>query len=83
MTVFDNIAFGLTVLPRRDRLNCGTAIKTKVTQLLEWCNWRAPRGSLPANFPADQKQRVALQRARSKDRKFCWMNLWRCGCRYA
>ncbi|EBT7204285.1 sulfate/thiosulfate transporter subunit, partial [Salmonella enterica subsp. enterica serovar Enteritidis str. 436] len=33
MTVFDNIAFGLTVLPRRDRPTAA-AIKTKVMQLL-------------------------------------------------
>lgn len=34
MTVFDNIAFGLTVLPRRERPNAA-AIKAKVTKLLE------------------------------------------------
>ncbi|WP_139774727.1 ATP-binding cassette domain-containing protein, partial [Salmonella enterica] len=34
MTVFDNIAFGLTVLPRRERPNAAT-IKAKVTKLLE------------------------------------------------
>ena len=33
MTVFDNIAFGLTVLPRRERPNAA-AIKAKVTKLL-------------------------------------------------
>lgn len=32
MTVFDNIAFGLTVLPRRDRPNAA-AIKAKVTKI--------------------------------------------------
>lgn len=34
MTVFDNIAFGLTVLPRRERPNAA-AIKAKVTKLHE------------------------------------------------
>lgn len=34
MTVFDNIAFGLTVLPRRERPDAA-AIKAKVTKLLE------------------------------------------------
>lgn len=34
MTVFDNIAFGLTVLPRRERPST-TVIKEKVTRLLE------------------------------------------------
>ena len=34
MTVFDNIAFGLTVLPRRERPDAAT-IKAKVTKLLE------------------------------------------------
>ncbi|VDZ77612.1 sulfate ABC transporter ATP-binding protein [Salmonella bongori] len=33
MTVFDNIAFGLTVLPRRERPNAA-AIKAKVMKLL-------------------------------------------------
>ena len=34
MTVFENIAFGLSVLPRRERPN-KAAIDKKVTQLLE------------------------------------------------
>ena len=49
MTVFDNIAFGLTVLPRRERPNAA-AIKAKVTKL-------------PAQLSGGQKQRVALARA--------------------
>ncbi len=40
MTVFDNIAFGLTVLPRRERPNAA-AIKQKVGQLLEMVQFRA------------------------------------------
>ncbi len=55
MTVFDNIAFGLTVLPRRDRPTAA-AIKTKVTQLLEMVQL-APRGSLPR--PAFRRTKTA------------------------
>ncbi len=50
MTVFDNIAFGLTVLPRRERPNAA-AIKAKVTELPEMVQrpiWRiAIRRSCP------------------------------------
>ncbi len=45
MTVFDNIAFGLTVLPRRERPNAA-AIKAKVTKLLEMVQLAHPGGSL-------------------------------------
>ena len=54
MTVFDNIAFGLTVLPRRERPNAA-AIKAKVTKLLEMVQL--------AQLSGGQKQRVALARA--------------------
>ncbi|HCM1930714.1 TPA: sulfate/thiosulfate ABC transporter ATP-binding protein CysA [Salmonella enterica subsp. salamae serovar 51:c:-] len=62
MTVFDNIAFGLTVLPRRERPTAA-AIKTKVTQLLEMVQLAHLADRFPAQLSGGQKQRVALARA--------------------
>ena len=62
MTVFDNIAFGLTVLPRRDRPNAA-AIKAKVTKLLEMVQLAHLADRYPAQLSGGQKQRVALARA--------------------
>ena len=62
MTVFDNIAFGLTVLPRRDRPSTA-AIKQKVTQLLEMVQLGHLANRYPAQLSGGQKQRVALARA--------------------
>ncbi|ARJ42858.1 sulfate ABC transporter ATP-binding protein [Pantoea alhagi] len=62
MTVFDNIAFGLTVLPRRERPSAA-AIKQKVTQLLEMVQLGHLATRFPAQLSGGQKQRVALARA--------------------
>ena len=62
MTVFDNIAFGLTVLPRRERPNAA-AIKAKVTKLLEMVQLVHLADRYPAQLSGGQKQRVALARA--------------------
>ncbi len=62
MTVFDNIAFGLTVLPRRERPNAA-AIKQKVTKLLEMVQLSHLGNRFPAQLSGGQKQRVALARA--------------------
>ncbi|MDD9849738.1 sulfate ABC transporter ATP-binding protein, partial [Escherichia coli] len=62
MTVFDNIAFGLTVLPRRERPN-KAAIDKKVTQLLEMIQLPHLAQRYPAQLSGGQKQRVALARA--------------------
>jgi sulfate transport system ATP-binding protein len=62
MTVFDNIAFGLTVLPRRERPTV-QAIKQKVTQLLEMVQLGHLANRYPAQLSGGQKQRVALARA--------------------
>ena len=61
MTVFDNIAFGLTVLPRRERPNAA-AIKAKVTKLLEMVQLAHLADRYPAQLSGGQKQRVALAR---------------------
>ncbi|MFD1801794.1 sulfate/thiosulfate ABC transporter ATP-binding protein CysA [Mixta tenebrionis] len=62
MTVFDNIAFGLTVLPKRERPSA-QAIKQKVTQLLEMVQLAHLANRYPAQLSGGQKQRVALARA--------------------
>ncbi len=62
MTVFDNIAFGLTVLPRRERPNAA-AIKQKVTQLLDMVQLGHLATRYPSQLSGGQKQRVALARA--------------------
>ncbi len=62
MTVFDNIAFGLSVLPHRKRQKTG-AIKQKVTQLLEMVQLHHLINRYPSQLSGGQKQRVALARA--------------------
>ena len=63
MTVFDNIAFGLTVLPRRERPNAA-AIKAKVTKLLEMVQLpRAYMSRFPHELSGGQRQRASLARA--------------------
>ena len=62
MTVFDNVAFGLSVRPRKDRLP-QTVISERVTRLLELVQL-APFGHrYPAQLSGGQRQRVALARA--------------------
>lgn len=62
MTVFENITFGLSVLPRRERPN-KAAIDKKVTQLLEMIQLPHLAQRYPAQLSGGQKQRVALARA--------------------
>jgi sulfate/thiosulfate transport system ATP-binding protein len=62
MTVFDNVAFGLTVKPRPQRPS-SEQIRAKVTGLLKLVqlDWLANR--LPSQLSGGQRQRVALARA--------------------
>jgi sulfate transport system ATP-binding protein len=62
MTVFENIAFGLRVKPRKDRLS-DAKIHEKVMQLLELVqlDWLADR--YPPQLSGGQRQRIALARA--------------------
>jgi len=62
MTVFDNIAFGLTVLPRRERPSAAE-IKQRVTRLLEMVQLAHLANRFPAQLSGGQKQRVAMARA--------------------
>jgi sulfate transport system ATP-binding protein len=62
MTVFENVAFGLRVRPRRTRPP-ETALRDKVTSLLQMVqlDWLSDR--LPSQLSGGQRQRVALARA--------------------
>lgn len=62
MTVFENIAFGLRVRPRRERPS-EKEIRAKVTRLLELVQlgWVANR--FPSQLSGGQRQRIALARA--------------------
>ncbi|HKZ73954.1 MAG TPA: sulfate ABC transporter ATP-binding protein, partial [Steroidobacteraceae bacterium] len=62
MTVADNIAFGLTVRPRRERPR-RAAIKAKVAELLALVQLEASASRYPAQLSGGQRQRVALARA--------------------
>ena len=66
MTVFDNVAFGLTVLPRKQRPST-QAIKQKAMQLLEMVQLSHLASRYPAQLSGGQKQRVALARALAVD----------------
>jgi sulfate transport system ATP-binding protein len=62
MSVFENIAFGLRVKPRKERLP-EQKIREKVTRLLELVqlDWLADR--YPPQLSGGQRQRIALARA--------------------
>jgi sulfate transport system ATP-binding protein len=62
MSVFENVAFGLRVRPRRERLG-RAAIRDKVQAILETVQlgWAGPRR--PDQLSGGQRQRVALARA--------------------
>lgn len=62
MSVFDNVAFGLTVLPRKQRPSVNE-IKHKVMKLLEMVQLSHLAQRFPAQLSGGQKQRVALARA--------------------
>src|SRR5271169_7159147 len=62
MTVFENIAFGMRVIPRSRRI-AESEIKSRVEDLLKLVqlDWLADR--YPAQLSGGQRQRVALARA--------------------
>ncbi len=66
MSVFENVAFGLKVKPRRERPSPGE-IRKKVQSLLELVQlgWAGDR--YPAQLSGGQRQRVALARALAVD----------------
>src|SRR6202163_4687496 len=62
MTVFENIAFGLRVRPRRQRPST-EAIEAKVRELLQLVQLDFLADRLPSQLSAGQRPRVALARA--------------------
>jgi sulfate/thiosulfate transport system ATP-binding protein len=62
MTVFENVAFGLRVRPRRERPS-GGEVKRVVKDLLDLVELGALGGRYPSELSGGQQQRVALARA--------------------
>ncbi|WP_374723405.1 sulfate/molybdate ABC transporter ATP-binding protein [Calidifontibacillus erzurumensis] len=62
MTVFDNIAFGLNVRPRKLRPS-KQEIKEKVMELLQLVKLEETADRYPSQLSGGQKQRIALARA--------------------
>ncbi len=62
MNVFENIAFGLRVLPSKKRPN-ELAIRKRVTDLLQLIQLDGYEERLPSQLSGGQRQRVALARA--------------------
>jgi sulfate transport system ATP-binding protein len=62
MTVFENVAFGLRVKPRRQR-PAEAAIRERVTRLLSLVQIEPMAGRFPNQLSGGQRQRVALARA--------------------
>jgi sulfate transport system ATP-binding protein len=62
MTVFENIAFGLRVKPKKERLP-NDEINKKVTKLLELIQLSGFANRFPWQLSGGQRQRVALARA--------------------
>jgi sulfate transport system ATP-binding protein len=62
MTVFENVAFGLRVKPRRQRPN-RRQIRAKVTELLTLVQMEHLGRRYPSQLSGGQRQRVALARA--------------------
>ncbi len=62
MTVFENIAFGLRVRPRRER-PAEAGIRSKVQALLAMIRLEGLGARLPSQLSGGQRQRVALARA--------------------
>ena len=62
MTVFDNVAFGLSVRPRRNRPG-KAAIRDRVRELLRLVQLESVGDRYPAQLSGGQRQRIALARA--------------------
>jgi len=62
MSVYDNVAFGLTVKPRRERLH-PAKIKARVMDLLKLVQLDWLASHYPSQLSGGQRQRVALARA--------------------
>src|SRR5512132_787069 len=63
MTVFENVAFGLRVKPRRDQRPREAEIRERVDRLLDLVQLDHFAGRYPSQLSGGQRQRVALARA--------------------
>ena len=68
MTVFDNVAFGLQVKPRRERRSKGE-IRDRVMELLRLIQLESHASRFPSQLSGGQRQRVALARALATEPK--------------
>ena len=62
MTVYENVAFGLSVMPRKNRPSSGE-IRSRVYRLLEMVQLEQMANRYPAQLSGGQQQRVSLARA--------------------
>lgn len=62
MSVFDNVAFGLTAMPRRSRPS-SAEIRSRVNRLLEMVQLEHLAKRYPSQLSGGQQQRVSLARA--------------------
>ena len=62
MTIFENVAFGLRILPRRERPS-SAAIRARVMELLSLVQMDRLASRYPEQLSGGQRQRVALCRA--------------------
>ncbi|PKN13625.1 MAG: sulfate ABC transporter ATP-binding protein [Deltaproteobacteria bacterium HGW-Deltaproteobacteria-4] len=62
MSVFDNVAFGLTVKPRKERPS-KAEIREQVIELLRLVQLESQANRFPSQLSGGQRQRVALARA--------------------
>ena len=63
LTVFENIAFGLRVRPRRDRPSEKDIRAAVQRAAARWCSSTRWRSAIPSQLSGGQRQRVALARA--------------------
>ena len=61
MTVFDNVAFGMRMKPRRAPIEA--KVREKVHELLNWCSSTGWPTAFPSQLSGGQRQRIALARA--------------------